>query len=53
MSTVQWILVAWITLNALIMFGRGCANQTRTYTLSDGILGLLESALAIWLVTTL
>jgi hypothetical protein len=52
-SAVKLILVAWITVNALIQFGRGCAGHKRTYTVSDGVLGVLESAVAIWLVSTL
>lgn len=53
MSVVQWCLVAWITVNALIMFGKGCRGYSHTYTLQEGVLGLIESAVAIWLVSTL
>lgn len=53
MTVVQWILVAWITLNALILFYRGSVRERRTYTMRDGVLGVIESALAIVLVATL
>ena len=53
MSAVQWVLCAWIGVSALVVLGRGCAGNVRTYTVAEGILGLAECGVMIWLVTTL
>jgi hypothetical protein len=53
MSAAQWILVAWIGMSGLIVFGRGCAGSTRRYGTWDAIGAVIECGLAIWLVTTL
>lgn len=53
MTWQQWVLIIDLALAGLVIFGRGCAGSTHTYTIADGVFGLAECVFLIWLVTSL
>lgn len=49
----HWFLIGYLVLSTLLIWKRGFLRQTRTYTPAEAVLGTIEFALLIWLVTAL
>jgi hypothetical protein len=49
----QWILVVWLGISGLFVVFRGVTRSHRDYTMRDAVVGAIEIAVLIWLVTTL
>lgn len=50
-ANAEALLIGWLIGSALVTFVRGIAGVRREYTLLDAILGPIEIAFLIWLVT--
>lgn len=50
-TNAQPFLIGWLIMSGAIVFVRGIAGTSRRYTMLDSILGAIEIAFLVWLVT--